>query len=73
MNEKFKTGFGHSFFLFLVHNAFSAFIPSTPQTKEKPKQTHEMTAQEQRAYYGTVRKLTPKEYGIMRGKKLSFC
>ena len=58
-------------FFFLVHSAFSAFVPSTPQTKEKPKHA-QMTAQEQRMFMEQFVKLTPKEYGIMRGKKLSF-
>jgi hypothetical protein len=59
-------------FFFLVQSAFSAFVPSTTQTKEKPKHAQTMTAQEQHSFMEQFVKLTPKEYGIMRGKKLSF-
>ncbi len=59
-------------FFFLVQNAFSAFIYSAPETLEKPKQESKITVQEQRAIMEQFVKLTPKEYGILRGKKLSL-
>lgn len=59
-------------FFLLFQNAFSASIYSEPQTQQKPKRVNEMTVQEQRAIMEQFVKLTPKEYGVMRGKKLSF-
>ena len=59
-------------FFFLIQTAFSASIYSTPQTAEKPKHAQAVTAGEQRLLMEQFVKLTPKEYGIMRGKKLSF-
>lgn len=59
-------------FFLLFQNAFSASIYSEPQTQEKPRQVNGMTVQEQRAIMEQFVKLTPKEYGVMRGKKLSF-
>ncbi len=70
--KNFKPALATLLFFFLVHNAFSAFVPSTSQTQEKPKQHGKLAVQEQRAIMEQFVKLTPQEYGLMRGKKLSF-
>lgn len=59
-------------FFFVMQSAFSAFIYSKPQTQEKPKQATTMTVAQQRLFMEQFIKLTPKEYGVMRGKKLSL-
>ena len=58
-------------FLCFAQNSFSAFISSESSITEKPKHAHEISAQERAAMEAFV-KLTPKQYGEMRGKKLSF-
>lgn len=58
-------------FLCFAQNSFSAFISSESSIAEKPKHAHEISAQERAAMEAFV-KLTPKQYGEIRGKKLSF-
>ena len=70
--KNFKPALATLLFLLLMQSAFSASISSEPQTQEKPKHANVMTVQEQRLFMQQFVKLTPKEYGLMRGKKLSF-
>jgi hypothetical protein len=58
-------------FLCFVQNSFSASIFSESSIAEKPKHAHEISAQDRAAMEEFV-KLTPKQYGEIRGKKLSF-
>jgi hypothetical protein len=61
---------GILFFCF-AQNSFSAFISFESSIAKKPKHTHEISVQERTAMEEFV-KLTPKQYGELRGKKLSF-
>src|SRR2546423_4098951 len=69
--KKLQLLFVSIIFLCLAQNSFSASISSEPSIAEKPKHAHEISAQERAAMEEFV-KLTPKQYGELRGKKLSF-
>jgi hypothetical protein len=59
-------------FLCFTQNSFSAYISSSESSiAEKPKHGHEISTQDRAAMEEFV-KLTPKKYGELRGKKLSF-
>jgi hypothetical protein len=58
-------------FLCFTQNSFSAFTYSQSSIAEKPKHAHEISTQDRAAMEEFV-KLTPKKYGQLRGKKLSF-
>ncbi len=69
--KNFKLLIISALFLCFAQSSFSASVYSEPKTDTKPKHAHEISTQDRAAMQEFI-KLTPQQYGKLRGKKLSF-
>lgn len=69
--KNFKLLLISTLFLCLGQNSFAAFVLDNNQYDSKPKHAHSISAKDRLAMEEFV-KLTPQQYGTLRGKNLSL-